>query len=336
MNLFTYLLAKKGKNSLLHGDLFSYLLGKHKSNIVSKSGSNIYINDAKKENILKLLLYKESSQDGTPTPVNPIEIKTVKGYTENQNTWIDLKKTGKNILNVNSNYIKRNNNGSITILDDVITVTNSSSTNNAYGWIIPVEINKQITVSFSETTASVSFANVYCRFIDEPISSITDFSNSEVISRTTKNITLTSTTNYLLVYIRVPQTSFSITNLMASYSEDLSFESYKESIIPLPLNNNELVGIGMYYDQYIVDEDGKCYINKMCNKIDSYNGEVITTPYLSTTGGLDIGATIYYVREKSELINLNSVVDIELYEGENNITNSEQCIMDLTYIKMSN
>ena len=39
---------------------------------------------------------------------------------------------------------------------------------------------------------------------------------------------------------------------------------------------------------------GEWYLKKNIGKIDSYNGQTITTPYISTTGGLDTGATIYY------------------------------------------
>lgn len=430
MNLFTYLLAKKGKNSLLHGDLFSYLLGKGTSQTQTISGATIYIPDAKAERIVSLIMTKESTQDGEPSPENPVEVKTVKGYrnliddsikygavnnvymgtsasetklfkvgtytistnypctiqvlssegtkssaanstdftftlseddnirirfqkneiqpsditfvlivegTEVKpyvpygNNYVNVKVKGKNLLNINNEYIKRNDNGSMTISDNVITLTNSTSTNNAYGWIVPVELNKNVTVSFSNTTANVSYANVYCRFIDEPISIITDFDDSQIISRTTKNITLTSTSKYLLVYIRVPQTTFTVSNLMVSYSNDLKYETYQETIVPIPLNNNEIVGKGTNFDEYIVDKNGKCYLNKVFNKIDSYNGETITTDYWSTTGGLDTGATVYYVRDNPDLIDLNATVDIRLFKGVNNITNSEDCNMSLTY-----
>lgn len=56
--------------------------------------------------------------------------------------------------------------------------------------------------------------------------------------------------------------------------------------------DSPLYKIGKSVD-YIDFLDGKRYKN--IGKIDSYNGEEITTPYLSTTGDLSIGATIIYI-----------------------------------------
>lgn len=46
-----------------------------------------------------------------------------------------------------------------------------------------------------------------------------------------------------------------------------SYEQYKESIITLPLNDNEIVGIGDYKDEYIIDKTGHCWLNKKIEKI---------------------------------------------------------------------
>ena len=45
------------------------------------------------------------------------------------------------------------------------------------------------------------------------------------------------------------------------------YEAYKESIITLPLNNNEIAGIGDYKDELIVDKNGKCWLNKKIGKV---------------------------------------------------------------------
>lgn len=103
----------------------------------------------------------------------------------------------------------------------------------------------------------------------------------------------------------------------------------------IPLGNNEIVGIGNNKDELIIDKIGHCYLNKKTAKIDSYNGETITTDYMSTTGGLDTGATVYYVLDTPQLIDLNYTADLTLYEGNNTITNSENMDMEIKYIKDS-
>ena len=60
MDLFTYLMAKNGNNTSVHGDLFSYLLGKGQSQTYTVSGTTIYIPDAKK--LVSFMMTKESSQ----------------------------------------------------------------------------------------------------------------------------------------------------------------------------------------------------------------------------------------------------------------------------------
>ena len=85
-------------------------------------------------------------------------------------------------------------------------------------------------------------------------------------------------------------------------------------------------------EKLIINKNGKCYLEKVFAKIDSYNGETITTDYWSTTGGLDTGATIYYVKDSTDLIDLNYTVDLKLLSGTNTITNNENATMTITYL----
>lgn len=78
----------------------------------------------------------------------------------------------------------------------------------------------------------------------------------------------------------------------------------------LNLNNLELCKIGDYQDN-IYKENGNWYKKELIKKIDNYNGEIITTDYFSTTGGLDIKATVYYILENS--INVQ-ITDMNLIE----------------------
>lgn len=73
-----------------------------------------------------------------------------------------------------------------------------------------------------------------------------------------------------------------------------TYEPYTEQTQLLSLGDIELAKIGTYTDR-IFKDNGKWYLRKEIGKIASYNGETITTAYISTTGGLDIGATVYYV-----------------------------------------
>lgn len=80
MDLFTYLLGKKGQNT--QRDLFSYLLGKGaggSGTYVNFSGTSLNISNTLRARIKNIELKGATSQDGTPTPEAPIPIKVVTG-----------------------------------------------------------------------------------------------------------------------------------------------------------------------------------------------------------------------------------------------------------------
>ena len=80
-------------------------------------------------------------------------------------------------------------------------------------------------------------------------------------------------------------------------------------------------------------------------KIDSYNGESITTDYISTTGSLTTGATVFYklqtpkkipcTEEQSKILNQLNALD--LFEGVNDITTTENiALLQLKYVSNVN
>lgn len=75
-------------------------------------------------------------------------------------------------------------------------------------------------------------------------------------------------------------------------------------------------------------ENGKLY--KKIAKIDNYNGETITGNYVSTTGGLDVGATIYYELETPQEIQLEQAGSLKIYNGQTHVSNNVNAEMELT------
>lgn len=72
------------------------------------------------------------------------------------------------------------------------------------------------------------------------------------------------------------------------------YESYQSKTCQLSLGSTELVKVNTARD-YIYPSNGDWYTHNDIEKIASYNGETITTDYMSTTGQLTTGATVYYV-----------------------------------------
>lgn len=389
MDLFTYLLGKKGKNSLVHkGDLFAYLLGsKNQREVKTVSGTTINITDAINKKIESLLMTKESTQDGTPTPESPVEVKTVKGS-------IDVKVIGKNLFNQNDTYLKRNNNVSVSFNNNKITISNSVSTGNTgIAYFIPVEIGKSITISYSDISTESTNNRIQCAFYDEPLTELPNVGLGTAINTTDKYLTATVTKAYLMVLIRVDNSSsYVLTDLMVSYENDRVYELYKQRIVNIPLGNNEVAGIGDYKDELLVDNKGHCYINKKVGKVVLNGTEslrkasatdidrfiwdipeqqrlwIVDTNSLSnyfeyytgnrigswrnnagtqlvfnfSTGGTTTlndfktwlgtnNVVCYQPLVTPQLIDLNTTVDIKLFAGTNNISNSDNMYMVLKY-----
>lgn len=91
----------------------------------------------------------------------------------------------------------------------------------------------------------------------------------------------------------------------------------------LDLGDIELAKVNSQKD-YIYNDGDVWKLHKVIGKIDSYDGETITTDYISTSGSLTIGDTVYYVLDTPETTTitnatitgvLNTILSIELPSG---------------------
>jgi hypothetical protein len=71
----------------------------------------------------------------------------------------------------------------------------------------------------------------------------------------------------------------------------------------LDLGNIELAEVNNQKD-YIYQDGQTWKIHKVIGKIDTYDGETITTDYVSTSGTLTPGDTVYYVLDEAEVITI--------------------------------
>lgn len=91
----------------------------------------------------------------------------------------------------------------------------------------------------------------------------------------------------------------------------------------LDLGDIELAKVNSQKD-YIYNDGDVWKLHKVIGKIDSYDGETITTDYISTSGSLTIGDTVYYVLDTPETTTitdatitgvLNTILSLELPSG---------------------
>lgn len=89
----------------------------------------------------------------------------------------------------------------------------------------------------------------------------------------------------------------------------------------IDLGDIELAKVDNQYD-YIYKDGSDWKLHKVIGKIDTYAGETITTSYVSTSGTLTTGDTVYYILDESEttviedtaLINVLNLISSTIFE----------------------
>lgn len=74
--------------------------------------------------------------------------------------------------------------------------------------------------------------------------------------------------------------------------------------ITLDLGDIELAEVSTAKDYIYKDSNGDWQLHKEIGKIETYDGETITTAYVSTSGSLTVGDTVYYVLDTPEEIEI--------------------------------
>lgn len=124
-----------------------------------------------------------------------------------------------------------------------------------------------------------------------------------------------------------PQTIYTCTG---EYRIAFWYQSGGEQVIKfIDLGDLELLGLPFEDDiDYIfpvmmIGGTVSWYLQKATGKIASYNGESVTTTYISSTGGLDTGATVYYQLDNPTVTEITSSNYPELLAQLNDLLNFE-------------
>jgi hypothetical protein len=197
-------------------------------------------------------------------------------YVPYGNNYVNVKVVGKNFLNIfidkskdftrtkNGIIEKFNDDGSITYSGTATAQTDFYITNNTYGSTndnIVLDITKAYTLSLVNNT-------------NTNIQIFIGYGSTSYNTSTAR--TFTPAANISYVFVRINNgtnltTPITIYPMLEEGNTITSYEQYKESIIPIPLNGNELVGIENYKDELKVDKSGHVFINKKTGKV-VYNG----------------------------------------------------------------
>lgn len=297
---------------------------------VTGTGTSILLNNVVEAPMSVILNPSELNQESTPTPTNPQTIHRI---------------TGNNVINIGVRNILDIRNG-VAYRTSYNIINNELSLITTGTW---ARYEKTINVKIGQTyNFKCLYKNNTGRIKVNFFDGSTDIGgpSSSISASGTFTRTITATTDTLTVQLYsnfTDGTTGSVTYYDIQFVEG-DIGDYIPYQTPTNFNINledlEYCKIGNYSDKFfkntIDSEDynstlqlNKWYLKKNVGKISSYNGETIETTYISTTGGLDTGATIYYGLTTSTYTLLNDTLQEQLeniynwvlsYNAQTNIT----------------
>lgn len=303
--------------------------------------------------LVELNLYGKSTQNGTPTPENPVDIVSV-----GDNGSIEIKTWGKNLFDLSKcGWKTKELNGlSFTINDNGEIIVNGTAT--AATTVIFTSNSMQGKITSGQLILSgcpqTGVSGGTCRlqfYYNSP-----SLGSKQIWQSNSVEATITLPSDYTDYNCSIVINSgFTANNLVfkpmlrIATITDSTFEPYKGNTASitsaLPLCGIPVSSGGNYTDsngqQWICDEliynaDGSGKITKHTAKIDSYNSEDISTPYISTTGSLTTGATVVYALAEPQEIQLTAAEmtafrQLQTFNGTTNIFNSVGAEMAVEY-----
>lgn len=228
----------------------------------------IYITDSDNGKIQDMMIYGKSSQDGTPTPENPVEIKSVVNPT--------MKVCGKNLWNpILGGYISGIDGSIVAASKKQIAATDFIKTSGKDITVIARNFSSAMEISYAYR---IGFYNAEKKWIKNAV-----LSDGNKHSINTFNITGTE-------YIRVSAPSGIYDTIQIEYgSEATPYEPYTEQSVQLPYTLNAIPvtsggNVTIDGQQYIADyvdvERGKLVKMVDSSKLDNTQSIVNKTEWL--------------------------------------------------------
>ena len=274
------------------------------SPLIDGEGTSINLTPTIKSNIYDIKLKGNTTQNGTPTPDNPVNIRVVTGNQE-------IKVYGKNMLD--SSKVETDTQKGITLSydkDTQIFTLNGTCTadNTSFLLFDKYSINQNKTKIIGYYISGTIKNYIAMRFFklgytNSLILDLSKLSNTNKIveNTATSSFIASSGTNSLRVDNGTTANNFKF-KLMLTDSDDTEWKPYQSSTYPLSLGNMELCKIGDYQD-YIYKQDDKWFKHKEIDKI-IFDGN--KTPDMSSNGKLNRFS--YNLRDKILRISKRNLV----------------------------
>lgn len=266
--------------------------------IATATGESIVLTDSSDKPLEGLVLYGKTTQNGTPSPTNPIPL-----VSSGDDGEITAQVSGKNLQPMTAT--SRTVNG--------ITFTVNSDKSISVSGTANANADIDISGSYGSTDVCVLpgqyiFAKTGAeRSNDAVLLYGFGTSQSGYLTNTNQRVNLDNGISWIRLRVNSGKTvDFTYYPMICLASiADGTYEPYKESQTLAIQTPNDLTGIPVTSGGNYTDENGQqwacdeidfvrgVYVQR-CGTINSYDGESIDTPYISSTGELSAGAEVIY------------------------------------------
>lgn len=298
-------------------------------------GENLNVDDSAADQLYGLQIYGKATQDGTPSTETqvPIDVSGSDGSVE-------INFTGANLFDASK--IPTSSAGGATVTnngDGSFTVSGSGTTNIEYRNLV---VYNKDDLKIDEGVIQVVKSNVapfyVIQFYDAngtPFLTLRSTDENNSIQVTKESL---DKCKMIAIGFYAPQgkeiVPGTVKPMLYQYG-DGTWEPFKEPQQLSISTPNGLPGIPVESGGNYTDENGQQYISDVIDceaktktqnvgVYESYNGKTINTSYLSTTGQLTTGATVYYVLDDPIVTDLSAeeiaaYKALMTYEGTTNV-----------------
>lgn len=258
-----------------------------------KTGELISITDSIEYPFVGLTVYGKSTQDGTPSPENPVPI-----VSAGDGGSIGLTVTGTNLL---KNTFLDDASGDIEYFNSngVFTTPTEISSNTEYNIVFPTK---------SLCVARSCYMTFKCASQIKAAYQIKAMPGG-IVSRDGNAIKIEDTTSITRLQVYIYDVSNSVPagtefKLYLTLTPEISNDIYQSQLLTIPTPNG-LPGVPVDSGGNYTDSTGQQWLSDIVDfasadithnvgKISSYNGEDVGDVWMSSTGELTTGATVLY------------------------------------------
>ena len=270
--------------------------------------------------IIALNLYGKSVQNETPTPGAPVDVVNV---GDDGNVKITSRGDGNNLYDISAATRQLVSEDGSIVADPVYLLSDYISCSDY----------DKITVSGVVGTGTVWYR-------------LAKYDNDKnfIVRIVEKNVQTGSYTFDVsdCAYIRLcyecePMKDTVVTKVQIEYGATATaYEPYKGTTVTIT-SGLPLCSVGDVRDELVYNADGTGKGLKRTAKLDSYNGEAVTTDYISSTGGLDAGAEVVYQLATPQEIELSAaeitaMMKLQTFNGVTHIYNDEGAEMKVKIV----